>query len=178
MLIPWKESYDQPRQHIKNQRHYFANKGSSSQGYGFSSSHIFESWTIKKAEHQRTDALELWYYRRLLRVPWTARISNQSTLKEIIWLLIGRTNSGAEASILWPPDAKSWKDPNVGKDWRQEEKGMTEYKMAGWHHVLNGRESDKALRDGEGQRSLVGCNSWGRKESDMTEQLNKKTMQN
>ena len=55
---------------------------------------------------------------------------------------------------------------------------MTEYKMAGWHHVLNGRESDKALRDGEGQRSLVGCNPWGRKESDMTEQLNKKTMQN
>ena len=77
MLTPWKESYDQPRQHIKKQRHYFVNKGPSSQGYGC------ESWTIKKAEHQRIDAFELWCWRRLLRVPWTARRSNQIILKEI-----------------------------------------------------------------------------------------------
>jgi len=84
MLIAWKESYDQVRQHIKKQRHYFANKGPSSQGYGFSSSHVWiESWTIKKADHQRIDAFELWYWRRLLRVTWTARTSNQSILKEI-----------------------------------------------------------------------------------------------
>ena len=70
MLAPWKKSYDQPRQHIKKQRHYFANKGPSSQGYGFSSSHGWiESWTIKKAEHRRIDAFELWYWRRLFRVP-------------------------------------------------------------------------------------------------------------
>ena len=82
MLTPWKESYDQPRQHIKKQRHYFANKGPSSQGYGFSSGHVWiESWTIKKAEHQRIYAFELWCWRRLLRVPWTARRSNQSILK-------------------------------------------------------------------------------------------------
>ena len=84
MLIPWKESYDQPRQHIKKQRHYFANKGPSSQGYGFPVvMYGCESWTVKKAEHWRIDAFELWCWRRLLRVPWTARRSNQSVLKEI-----------------------------------------------------------------------------------------------
>ena len=79
----WKESYDQPRQHIKKQRYHFANKGLSSQGYGFSSGHIqCKSWTVKKAERWRTDAFELWCW-RLLRVPWTARRSNQSILEEI-----------------------------------------------------------------------------------------------
>ena len=82
---PWKESYNQPRQHIKKQRHYFADKGLFNQIYGFSSSHVYgcESWTIKKAERRRIDAFELWCWRRLLRVPWTARRSNQSILKEI-----------------------------------------------------------------------------------------------
>ena len=83
-LTPWKESYDQPRQHIIKQRHYFVNKSPSTQGHGFSSGHVWcESWTIKKAECQRTDVFELWCWRRLLRVPWTARRSNQSILKEI-----------------------------------------------------------------------------------------------
>ena len=84
MLTPWKKNYDQPRQHIKKQRHYFANKGLSSQGYGFSSGmYGCESWTVKKAECWRIDAFELWCWRRHLRVPWTARRSNQSILKEI-----------------------------------------------------------------------------------------------
>ena len=84
MLTPWKESYDQPREHIKKQRRYFATKGPSSRSYGFSSSHYeYESWTIKKAERRRIDAFQLLCWRRLLRVPWTARRSNQSTLKEI-----------------------------------------------------------------------------------------------
>ena len=83
-LTPWKESYDQPRQHVKKQRHYFVNKGPSSQGYGFSSGHVWMwEWAIKKAEHQRIDAFELWCWRRLLRVPWTASRSDQSILKEI-----------------------------------------------------------------------------------------------
>ena len=83
-LAPWKESYHQPRQHIQKQRHYFANKGPSSQGYGFSSiMYGCESWTIKKAECLRLDAFELRCWRRLLRVPWTARRANQSILKEI-----------------------------------------------------------------------------------------------
>ena len=76
MLTPWKESYDQPRQYIKKQRHYFANKGLSSQGYIFPVvMYGCKSWTIKKAECQRVDAFELWYWTRLLRVPWTARRS-------------------------------------------------------------------------------------------------------
>ena len=82
MLTPWKEGYDQPRQHIKKQRHYFANKGPSSQGFGSSSGHVrCESWTVKKAERRRIDAFELWCWRRLLRVSGTAKRSNQSILK-------------------------------------------------------------------------------------------------
>ena len=85
MPAPWKKRYDQPRQHTKKLRYYFANKGPSSQSYGFSSSHVWmwESWTINKAECPRIDAFELWCWRRLLRVPWTARRSNWSILKEI-----------------------------------------------------------------------------------------------
>ena len=101
-----------------------------------------ESWTIKKAEHWRIDAFELWCWRRLLRVPWTAKRSNQSILKEIkSWIFIRRTEAEPEAPILWPPDVKNWligKDPDVGKDWGQEEQGMTEDKMVGWHHQLDG----------------------------------------
>ena len=103
-----------------------------------------ESWTIKRAEHRRIDAFELWCWRRLLRVPWTARRSNQSIVKEISpGLFIGRTDAEAETPILWLPHAKSWfigKDPDAGRDWGQEEKGMTEDEMAGWHHQLNGHE--------------------------------------
>ena len=84
MLAPWKKSYDQPRQHIKKQRHYFANKCSSNQNYDFPVVMCgCEILTIKKAEHRRIDAFELWFWRRLLRVPWTARRSNQFILKEI-----------------------------------------------------------------------------------------------
>ena len=101
-----------------------------------------ESWTIKKAEHWRIDSFELWCWRRLLRVPGTARRSNQSKVNQS-WIFIGRTDAEAETPILWPPYAKSWlirKDPDAGKDWGQEEKGMTEDEMVGWHHWLNGHE--------------------------------------
>ena len=85
MLAIWKKNYDQPRQHIKKQRHYFANKGPSCKSYGIFLVVMFgcESWTTEKAEHQRIDAFKLWCWRRLLRVPWTARRSNQSILKDI-----------------------------------------------------------------------------------------------
>ena len=133
-----------------------------------------ESWCIKKAECWRTDAFELWCWRRLLRVPWTARRSNQSILKEISRIFIGRTDAEAETPTLWPPDAKKWflgKDPDAGKDWRQEEKGTTEDEMVGWHHQLDGHKSEQAPGVGDGQESLACCSPWGRKESDMTEQL-------
>ena len=105
------------------------------------------SWTIQKAEHQRIDAFELWCWRRLLRVPWTARRPNQSILKEISqsWIFIGRTDAEAETPVLWPPDAKNWligKDPDAGKDRRREEKGTTEHKMVGWHHWLKGHDCE------------------------------------
>ena len=101
-----------------------------------------ESWTIKKAERQRIDAFELWCWRRLLRVPWTARRSNQFILKEIdqSWVFIGKTDTEAETPILWPPDANSWligKDPDAGKNWGRKEKGTAEDEMVGWHHRLN-----------------------------------------
>ena len=132
-----------------------------------------ESWTVKKAECQRTDAFELWCWKRLLRVPWTARRSNQSMLKEIMF--IGRTDAKAETPIFWPPHAKSWltgKDSDAGRDWGQEEEGTTEDEMAGWHHWLDGRESEWTPGVGDGQGGLVCCNSWGHKESHTSEQLN------
>ena len=111
-------SYHQPRQHIKKQRHYLADKGLFSKAMVFLAvMYGCESWTIKKAEHRRIIAFKLWCCRRLLRVPWTARRSNQSILKEISpvhpeedqsWLFIGRTDAEAEAPILWLPDVKNW----------------------------------------------------------------------
>ena len=131
---------------------------------------LSESQTIKKVGHWRIDAFELWCWRRLLRVPWTARRSNQSILKEI----------SPEYSLeglmlklkLWLPDPKNWltgKDPDAGKDWRQEEKGMAE-ETVGWHHWLNGHEFEQALGVGDGQGSLACCSSCSHK--DTTEGLN------
>ena len=133
-----------------------------------------ESWTIKKAEHWRIDAFELWCWRRLLRVPWTARRSNQCFLKEISPEYSLRIDAEAETPILWPPDVKNWliwKNPDTGKDWRHEEKGTTEDETAGWHHQLDRQESEQALGVGDGQGGLMCCSPWGRKESDTTERL-------
>ena len=102
-----------------------------------------QSWTIMKASHWRTDAFEPWCWRRLLRVPWTSRRSNQSILKEINPEYSLKDWCWAESPILWSPDAKSWliwKDTDPGKDWRQEEKGTTEDEMIGWCHWLSGHE--------------------------------------
>ena len=91
------------------------------------------------------------------------------------WIFIGKTDAEAEAPILWPPDVKNWlvrKDPEAGKGWRQEEKGMTENEMVRWHHQLNGHEFEQALGIGDGQGSLACCNPWGGKEPDTTEWLN------
>ena len=98
-----------------------------------------ESWTVKKAKHRRINAFELQCWRRLLRVPWTARRSNQSILKS--YFFNGRTDAKAETPILWPPHAKNWligKDSDAGRGWGQEEKESTEDEMAGWHHQLDG----------------------------------------
>ena len=123
-----------------------------------------ESWTIKKAECQRINAIELWCWRRFLRVPWTARRSNQSIVKEISPEY--SLEAEAETPILWPPDVKNrliWKDPDAGKDGRQEEKGMAEDEMVGWHHWHNGHEFEWTPVVGNGQGNLVCCSLWGRK---------------
>ena len=129
-----------------------------------------ESWTIKKAEHWRTDAFYLWGWRRLLRAPWAPR-SNQSILKNINPEFIGRTDTEAETPIISPSDAKSrliGKVPDAGKDWRLKEKrkqGMRRLRST----IINEHAFEQTLEDTEGQGS---CSPWCHKESDMTEQLN------
>ena len=154
------------KQLIKKQRHYFANKGPSGQGYGFSSSHVW-MWELDCEEGW---ALKNWCV-------WTVLLEKtlESSLdfKEIqpvhsegdqSWDFFGRNDAKAETPILWPPHAKSWligKDSDAGRDWGQEKKGMTEDEMAGWHHWLDGRESEWTPGVGDGQGGLACCDSWG-----------------
>ena len=139
MLAPWKKSNDKPRQCIKKQRHYFANKGPSSLSYGFSSGHVW-MWEL---DYKEGWVLKNWCF-------WTVMLEKtlESSLdcKEIqpvhpkgnqSWIFTGRTDAKAEVPRLWPPDVKNWlirKDPDAGKDWRQEERGMTEDELVRWHH--------------------------------------------
>ena len=131
-----------------------------------------ESWTVKKAECQRIDAFELWCWRRLLRVPWTARRSNQSILKEIspgisLEGIMLKLKLQCFGHLMRRVD--SLEDSDAGRGWGQEEQGTTEDEMAGWHHWLDGRGSGWTPGVGDGQGGLACCDSWGHKESDMTE---------
>ena len=172
MLTPWKESYEQPRQHIEKQRHYFANKSPSSQGYG----HVW----IWELDYKESWVQKNWCF-------WTAvlekTLENPLDCKETqtvnpkgdqSWMFIGRTDAEAESPILWPHDVESWligKDPDAGKDWGQEEKGMTEDEMVGWHHRLDGHGFRRTPGVGDRQGGLACCGSWGCKELDTTEWL-------
>ena len=134
-----------------------------------------DSWTVKKAECQRIDAFEVWCWRRLLRVPWTARRSNQSILKEIspgcsLEGLMLKLKLQYYGHLMW--ELTHCKDSDARKDWGQEVKGTTEDEMVGWQHRLNGHGFGWTLGVGDGQGGLECCDSWGRKELDMTEQLN------
>ena len=142
MLTPWKESYNQPRQHIKKQRHYFAN---ISQNYGFSSSHVW-MWDL---DHKEGWVLRNWCFWTMVLEKTLESPLDYNEIQPVhskgdqSWVFIGRTDAEAEAPILWPPHVKSWlirKDSDSGKDWGQEEKGTTEDEMAGWHHWLDGHE--------------------------------------
>ena len=133
-----------------------------------------ESWTVKKAECWRIDAFELWCWRRLLRVPRTARRSNQSMLKEIspgisLEGMMLKLKLQYFGHLMWRVD--SLEKTDAGRDWGQEEKGTTEDEMAGWHHWLDGCESEWTPGVGDGQGGLACCDSWGRQESDRTERL-------
>ena len=146
MLAPWKKSYDQPRQLITKQRHYFANKGPSSQSYDFSSSH---AW-VWELDHKDGWALKNWCF-------WTVVLektlespglqgdpTSPSSKGDQPWVFFGRNDAKAETPVLWPPDAKSWligKDSDAGRDLEQEEQGVTEDEVAEWHHRLDGHLS-------------------------------------
>ena len=166
MLTPWKNSYDKPRQCIEKWRHHFVDKGPYSQNYSFSSSHVW-MWEL---DHKEGWVPKNWCF-------WTVEMEKtlESPLdsKEIKlvnpkgnqpWIFIGRTDAEAEAPIVWSPDVKRGlvgKDPDAGKDWRQEEKGMTEDETVGWPHWLNGREYEQTSGDGEGQGNPVCYSSCG-----------------
>ena len=177
LLLERKAMTNQHRQHIKKQRYYSANKGPSSQSYGFCSSHVW-MWEL---DHKESWAPKNWCFwivvlEKTLESPLDCKEiqpvhpkGNQS------WMFIGRTDAEAETPILWPPDVKNWfigKDPDAGKDWRQEEKGTTEEEMVGWHHWLDGQEFEQALGVGNGQAGLACYSPWGCKELDMSEWLN------
>ena len=155
-------------QHIKKQRHYFANKCLPSQSYGFSSNHVW-MWELG---YKESWALKNWCFwtvvlEKILEGPLDCKevqpvhpIGNQS------WIFTGRTDAKAETPILWPPNGKSWligKHPDAGKDWSWEEKGPTEDEMVGWHHWLDGHEFEQALGVGDEQGSLACCSPWGRR---------------
>ena len=154
MLSPWIKSYDRPRQCIEKEWHHFSDKDLYTQNYDFSSSHV----QIQKLDHKEgwvpnNWSFELWCWRRILRVPWTAKRSNQSILKEIIpeYSLEGLMLK-LKLQYLWPPDAKSWligKDPDAGKDWGQK-KRMAKDEMVGWHHWLNGHELEQTIANSKG----------------------------
>ena len=151
-----------PRQHIKKQRHYFTDKGPSSQSYGFSSSHVW----LRELDHKEGWALKTWCFWTLMLEKILESPLDSKEIKPVnpkgnqSWVFIGRTDGEAETPILWPPDVKNWligKDPVAGKDWRQEEKGTTEDEMVGWYHRLNGHEFEQASGVGDGPGSLACC---------------------
>ena len=140
--------------------HYFANKGQSSQIYGFSTSHVW-MWEL---DYKESWAPKNWCFwtvelEETLESPLDCKESQPVHPKrDQSWIFIGRTDAEAETPILWPPDAKNWltgKNPDAGEDWRQEQKGMTEHKLVGWHHQLDGHEFEQALGVGDGQGSLA-----------------------
>ena len=172
---PWKKSYGQPRQHIKTQRHYFARKGPTSLSYGFSSSHVW----IWELDYKESWVLKNWCFwtvvlEKTLESPLDCKEIQSVHTEDQPWDFFGKNDAKAETSVLWPPHTKSWltgKDSDAGRDWGQEE-GTTEDEMAEWHHWLDGHESEWTPGVGDGQGGLACCDSWGRKESDMTERLN------
>ena len=152
---------------------YFANKGPSSQGYGFSSGHVW-MWELDCEESWKPKNWCFWtvVLEKTLESPLDCKeIQPVHSKGDQSWVSFGRTDDKAETPILWPPHVKSWltgKDSDAGRNWGQED----EDEMAGWHYQLDGHEFGWTPGVGDGQEGLACCDSWGRKESDATEQLN------
>ena len=169
MLAPGKKTYDQPKQHIKKQKHYFVNKGPSSQGYGFSSSHVW-MWDLGEKESW---ALKNWCFwnvvlEKTLQSPLDCKEIKRVNPKESqSWIFIGDWCwSRSWSSNTLATDAENWlsgKYSDAGKDWRWEEKGTTEDEMVEWHHQLDGLEFEQASGVGDGQGGLACCSPWGRR---------------
>ena len=173
MFTPWKENYHKPREHIKKQRHRFANKGPSRQIYGFSNSHV-RMWEL---DHKEGWALKKWCFQIGVLEKTPESPLDCKEIKAVNpegnqpWMLIRKNWCWSWSPNTSPTDAKNQhigKDPDAGKEWGQEEKGMTEDEIVGWHHWLNGRGFEQTLGDSGGQGNLLCCGPWGQKESDMT----------
>ena len=182
-MFAWKKSYEPPRQHIQKKRHHFTDKGTSSQSYGFSSSHV-QMWEL---DHKESWVPKNWCSRSVvlkntLESPLDSKeIKSVNPIRNQPWIFFGRTD--AEDEVLWPSDVKSWligKDPDPGKDWREKAKRMTEGEMVGWHYWYNGRwhywcnrhKLGQTPEDGKGQGSLAWFSSWAHEESNTTWWLN------
>ena len=140
---------------VLKSRHYFADKSPSVQSHGFSSSHVW-MWEL---DYKEGWAPKNWCF-------WTVVVEKTLESPMQCQEILGRTDAEAEAPVLWPPDGKNWlirKDPDAGKDWRQEQKGATKDEMVGWHHWLNEHEFEQTLGLGDGQGSLACCSPWGHK---------------
>ena len=171
MLAPWKKSCDNLDSILKSSNVTLSTKVRLVKAMVFPViMYGCESWTIKKAEHQRIDAFELWVLEKILESPLDYKeIQPVNAKGNQSWIFIGRTDVEAETPILWPPDVKNWiiwKDPDAGKHWRREEKDTVEGEMVGWHHQLNGHEFEQALGVGDEWGDLVCCSPWGLKKSD------------
>ena len=157
--------------------HYFVNKGPPSQGYGFSSSHVW-MWEMDYKESWTPNNWCFWtvVLQKTLESPLDFKeIKPVNPKGNQSWIFTGRVDAEAEALIFWPPDTKNWlfgKDPDAGKGWGQKEKGAREDELVGWHHWLNGHESEQTPRGREGQGSLAFCSPRGWKELDTTQWLN------
>ena len=176
MLAPWKKSYNKPKQHIKKQT-LLANKCPDSQNYGFSSSHV-HVWELvhKEGWVPKNWCFQIMMLEKTLETPLDSKqIKSVNPKRSQLWILVSRivaeAEAEAEASILWPPDVKSWltrKVSNAGTDWKLKEEGAAEDEMVGWHHWLNGHELEQTPGDNGGEMRLTCCSPWDHKELDTT----------
>ena len=175
MIASWQKDNDKPRQCVEKQRHYFADKGPYSQGYGLPSGHVW-MWELDRKESRMPKNWCLWtvVLEKTPESPLHKEVKSVSLKGHQPWIFTGKTDDEAETPVFWSSNVNRWligKDPDAGEDWRGEENEMTEDEMVRWHHQLDRHEFEQALGVGDGQESLACCSPWG-SQSDTTGQLN------